>query len=179
MREARRGAIPAGIRMRLERRGSGSAGADWIPPGAEDGAARVSTRCDRRMGSEASCPAERRGWRLTEFRGLPPRISPRVNAVARIHGLAQRRDGPLGIRVGDLDPMRAAWETTLQHLVLPPHLLVWMPPVVQVVDRVHPGLEQLLGAAERSEEHTSELQSRENFVCRLLLEQKNITRIRS
>src|SRR5690606_40024967 len=66
----------------------------------------------RRMGSEASCPAERRGWRLTEFRGLPPRISPRVNAVARIHGLAQRRDGPLGIRVGDLDPMRAAWETT-------------------------------------------------------------------
>src|SRR5436309_12307604 len=28
-------------------------------------------------------------------------------------------------------------------------------------------------AAERSEEHTSELQSRENLVCRLLLEKKN------
>src|SRR5690606_41837326 len=28
--------------------------------------------------------------------------------------------------------------------------------------------------AERSEEHTSELQSRENLVCRLLLEKKNI-----
>src|SRR5690606_40453141 len=28
---------------------------------------------------------------------------------------------------------------------------------------------------ERSEEHTSELQSRENLVCRLLLEKKNIT----
>src|SRR5690606_39414798 len=29
-------------------------------------------------------------------------------------------------------------------------------------------------AAERSEEHTSELQSRENLVCRLLLEKKKI-----
>src|SRR5690606_41113878 len=29
------------------------------------------------------------------------------------------------------------------------------------------------GLSRRSEEHTSELQSRENFVCRLLLEQKN------
>src|SRR5690606_20545087 len=33
----------------------------------------------------------------------------------------------------------------------------------------HPGVEQ------RSEEHTSELQSRENLVCRLLLEKKNKT----
>src|SRR5690606_40097845 len=31
-------------------------------------------------------------------------------------------------------------------------------------------------AAARSEEHTSELQSRENLVCRLLLEKKNIPR---
>src|SRR5690606_40742639 len=30
-----------------------------------------------------------------------------------------------------------------------------------------------LAADERSEEHTSELQSRENIVCRLLLEKKN------
>src|SRR5690606_40289876 len=29
-------------------------------------------------------------------------------------------------------------------------------------------------AGERSEEHTSELQSRENLVCRLLLEKKNV-----
>src|SRR5690606_41424402 len=32
-----------------------------------------------------------------------------------------------------------------------------------------------LGPVERSEEHTSELQSRENLVCRLLLEKKNAT----
>src|SRR5436309_11624530 len=31
----------------------------------------------------------------------------------------------------------------------------------------------------RSEEHTSELQSRENLVCRLLLEKKNTTSIRA
>src|SRR5207302_9362509 len=33
--------------------------------------------------------------------------------------------------------------------------------------------EQAVGASARSEEHTSELQSRENLVCRLLLEKKN------
>src|SRR5690606_41744094 len=34
------------------------------------------------------------------------------------------------------------------------------------------GLELILADAPRSEEHTSELQSRENLVCRLLLEKK-------
>src|SRR5690606_40611015 len=41
----------------------------------------------------------------------------------------------------------------------------------------HDAAGQPLGAlarAARSEEHTSELQSRENLVCRLLLEKKNI-----
>src|SRR3712207_8361901 len=38
----------------------------------------------------------------------------------------------------------------------------------------HPALERhTLGAQERSEEHTSELQSRQYIVCRLLLEKKN------
>src|SRR5690606_41721246 len=49
------------------------------------------------------------------------------------------------------------------------------------VEHLHAGLAQRggghplavdQGAAERSEEHTSELQSRENLVCRLLLEKK-------
>src|SRR2546430_7261144 len=34
-------------------------------------------------------------------------------------------------------------------------------------------VERLLGMLERSEEHTSELQSQSNLVCRLLLEKKN------
>src|SRR5690606_41395659 len=37
----------------------------------------------------------------------------------------------------------------------------------------HPGLGDPAGQLLRSEEHTSELQSRENLVCRLLLEKKN------
>src|SRR5690606_40082183 len=36
-------------------------------------------------------------------------------------------------------------------------------------------LERMNEYNNRSEEHTSELQSRENLVCRLLLEKKNIT----
>src|SRR5690606_41721661 len=39
-------------------------------------------------------------------------------------------------------------------------------------ERLHDGLDSVPGAG-RSEEHTSELQSRENLVCRLLLEKKN------
>src|SRR5690606_42016596 len=41
-----------------------------------------------------------------------------------------------------------------------------------VLERIADGLNRTL---ERSEEHTSELQSRENLVCRLLLEKKNAT----
>src|SRR3712207_8169470 len=37
-------------------------------------------------------------------------------------------------------------------------------------------LEKRNGAAARSEEHTSELQSRQYLVCRLLLEKKKLTR---
>src|SRR5690606_42016342 len=50
----------------------------------------------------------------------------------------------------------------------------------QAADRVRgsdgggicPGFLQVLATEKRSEEHTSELQSRENLVCRLLLEKK-------
>src|SRR5436309_12613424 len=39
------------------------------------------------------------------------------------------------------------------------------------------GDDRAVGAANRSEEHTSELQSRENLVCRLLLEKKKKNKI--
>src|SRR5438270_10730737 len=47
----------------------------------------------------------------------------------------------------------------------------------QFRSRSHQGLDQFLGAAKafRSEEHTSELQSQSNLVCRLLLEKKKHT----
>src|SRR5437588_13122794 len=37
--------------------------------------------------------------------------------------------------------------------------------------------EQIIAPGARSEEHTSELQSHSDLVCRLLLEKKNITRV--
>src|SRR5690606_42055088 len=40
--------------------------------------------------------------------------------------------------------------------------------------QLHPGVRETMARGERSEEHTSELQSRENLVCRLLLEKKKI-----
>src|SRR5690606_40707032 len=40
--------------------------------------------------------------------------------------------------------------------------------------RIDPARVYLTGLSRRSEEHTSELQSRENLVCRLLLEKKKI-----
>src|SRR3712207_8368105 len=42
-------------------------------------------------------------------------------------------------------------------------------------DEVVDGLAHLARVVERSEEHTSELQSRQYLVCRLLLEKKKIT----
>src|SRR5690606_42087498 len=42
-----------------------------------------------------------------------------------------------------------------------------------VYDLSNDGTNRLLQPSLRSEEHTSELQSRENLVCRLLLEKKN------
>src|SRR5690606_41354814 len=50
------------------------------------------------------------------------------------------------------------------NAVCPPGL----PAFVETV--VHAGFDPQLAAVPRSEEHTSELQSRENLVCRLLLE---------
>src|SRR2546430_10272618 len=52
----------------------------------------------------------------------------------------------------------------------------WWEMAVAVGDQIAP----LLGAGpgERSEEHTSELQSQSNLVCRLLLEKKNTIGIR-
>src|SRR5436309_4670664 len=41
-----------------------------------------------------------------------------------------------------------------------------------MIERTNDGLAQATAAVPRSEEHTSELQSRENLVCRLLLEKK-------
>src|SRR2546422_4272654 len=54
-------------------------------------------------------------------------------------------------------------------------VIVWLGRVLRSVQESPPSSETKMGAvalAERSEEHTSELQSRLHLVCRLLLEKK-------
>src|SRR3712207_8308080 len=64
---------------------------------------------------------------------------------------------------GDLPPTGVAWSTR------------WVPGPSVLVARC-PGSPRMSGSRSdgRSEEHTSELQSRQYLVCRLLLEKKNI-----
>src|SRR6266581_2436176 len=54
-----------------------------------------------------------------------------------------------------------------------PYTTLFRSPAVDPTVRWNPGLPDLIGAARRSEEHTSELQSPVHLVCRLLLEKKN------
>src|SRR2546430_10992323 len=68
------------------------------------------------------------------------------------------------------------------HGQLPPedrHLEVVRNPVEGEEDREERGEAPPLDEQERSEEHTSELQSQSNLVCRLLLEKKKKTETRS
>src|SRR5690606_41106876 len=58
------------------------------------------------------------------------------------------------------------------HPPMRPYHAVLDLPRIQQAYEVRPGNTQHVGRL-RSEEHTSELQSRENLVCRLLLEKKN------
>src|SRR5690606_42119283 len=102
---------------------------------------------------------------------LPPSVP--ATAIIRIslHGalpIAQARTGRrTSAREGaSADPPR---DGVAQHAVAGarPHEATVVPP--------RPSNDEVRGAR-RSEEHTSELQSRENLVCRLLLEKKNIAK---
>src|SRR5690349_23886765 len=69
--------------------------------------------------------------------------------------------------------------TEIYTLSLHDALPIWLPLRMNEANgrlaahRLHPGVKQIIHALlERSEEHTSELQSRRDLVCRLLLEKK-------
>src|SRR3712207_7751964 len=67
----------------------------------------------------------------------------------------------------DLPPLSARGDHVQEHRA--------RPPAETRVARVHRDGSGLHGHVDRSEEHTSELQSRQYLVCRLLLEKKNNT----
>src|SRR5690606_40645572 len=76
---------------------------------------------------------------------------------------------PLAIRAIK-QSLKSIHEVTLsQGLKLERQHFVWL---AATQDRQE-GINAFLEKRKRSEEHTSELQSRENLVCRLLLEKKN------
>src|SRR5690606_40744148 len=95
----------------------------------------------------------------------PPPLSPLFpyTTLFRSRHLARQR---LRRRVGERPRRRREHHALVDDLAQP-----------EVGDRQPQGVgrqhEDVLGFEVRSEEHTSELQSRENLVCRLLLEKKN------
>src|SRR3712207_8693972 len=83
----------------------------------------------------------------------------------------------------DALPISDAWQMGLRELIhdLPAFLTLNTPQVLRGMSQVearHPKAPHyylaILGVDPRSEEHTSELQSRQYLVCRLLLEKKRL-----
>src|SRR5207249_5899543 len=80
-------------------------------------------------------------------------------SLARLRALDPVNEMPVGI-----------WRLTRYADVN--RLLHDVPAGVRTTDGVLPGVDESLTGKDRSEEHTSELQSRFDLVCRLLLEKK-------
>src|SRR3989449_11059860 len=85
-----------------------------------------------------------------------------------------RRDQLIGeIRPDDTQPWPRKLIGTLNNLYAPaPCFQVHAPEIISILEHPHETLTELDRASWRSEEHTSELQSRLHLVCRLLLEKK-------
>src|SRR5690606_18468798 len=104
-------------------------------------------------------------WRYADDRLEFYRTETRAFDV-RVLTLQAAAEASLGLRS---DASRQGFASTSStELVLPSQDLL-----ATVRARIEPFLSRA-GVVVRSEEHTSELQSRENLVCRLLLEKKNI-----
>src|SRR2546428_10299626 len=86
------------------------------------------------------------------------------------------KDGERVLVVADL---HLGWEVSLSHqgIHVPSQVPRLLEKLRKIINDTHPRRLILLGdvkhaVAKRSEEHTSELQSRSDLVCRLLLEKK-------
>src|SRR5256885_11816095 len=98
----------------------------------------------------------------------PPRstLFPYTPLFRSVNGVSARHGDESRVLWRDLWPDREAERVPISHVTNGVHLGTWMSnPVRELLD-LH------LGQDWRSEEHTSELQSPCNLVCRLLLEKK-------
>src|SRR5699024_11766442 len=106
-------------------------------------------------------------------RSLSPLLILLPSALHRyLHSFPTRRSSDLLVFIGVhlLKKRLAVIEFLIPVLV---HLRIIFPVViVHVFDLFHARLKSFLHFLKRSEEHTSELQSRFDLVCRLLLEKK-------
>src|SRR5690606_40192035 len=95
------------------------------------------------------------------------RLKPRSSAMGRKNGpMPMRRPTVSKVRIADAATMFQPKYHLADGEVLKASLLYVMPQATACYHHL------ILPIALRSEEHTSELQSRENLVCRLLLEKK-------
>src|SRR5690606_41643098 len=94
-------------------------------------------------------------------------------APRHLHSFPTRRSSDLAQQT----PVATAWRTyelTTAVSITDPaaHTRIWLPVPYATDTSYQRGVQNTWQASGRSEEHTSELQSRENLVCRLLLEKK-------
>src|SRR5690606_1851399 len=103
---------------------------------------------------------------------LPGPNSLFVLATGAGRGVRAGHQAACGVFVGDsiLMALTAAGATSVLRLL--PMVFIALK-AAGAVYLTYLGVRLLLSAWRRSEEHTSELQSRENLVCRLLLEKKD------
>src|SRR5262245_62938551 len=101
----------------------------------------------------------------------------------RLHMLADRATVLCNQRLREGDEMEygsiereihidAAPEVVYEVISTPAHLREWWPDEAELEPL--PGATGVISFGNRSEEHTSELQSLRHLVCRLLLEKKNV-----
>src|SRR5690606_39064703 len=108
-------------------------------------------------------------WRGTEtitvwYRGTPPSCSPSRRAPSLCHSISGVPNASAALAIAfhqPLDPFVGSVANRGSVLIRRPHSAHFISKTKTLSQNF-----------ERSEEHTSELQSRENLVCRLLLEKK-------
>src|SRR5690606_14052229 len=105
----------------------------------------------------------RQGYRGINWATYTPEFSPVVEIMS-MHGASESADAPYPY-LHTMGPRN--WQSTWQYGLAQGNVVG----VMGSTDH-HSGHPGSYGHGRRSEEHTSELQSRENLVCRLLLEKK-------
>src|SRR5690625_6775732 len=95
------------------------------------------------------------------------RIAQRSNGVAKLHGAVSRG------MFQELYPGFDVPEVPIGSVTNGVHRRTWTSPPMDDLFKKALGDVDISSMGDRSEEHTSELQSRGHLVCRLLLEKKN------